>query len=132
MQGPELPIALSSHAMINIGIAKSVVIGGLSGYDVSSAQTFIYHHNHGNWSYGPSLIQARRLHAAGIITDEVTHETHAIVTGGSLVMLVSVVISKSTEILKGGSWTLGEKIDRNLYKKQECKITSSATNSKIV
>ena len=109
MQGPELPIALHSHAMINIGIDKTVVIGGFTGS--GSAQTFIYNHNHGNWSYGPSLIQGRYDHAAGIVTDEITHKTLAIVTGGYF----SGVL-KSTEILKEGSWTLGEKIDK-IYKK---------------
>ena len=107
MQGPELPIALDRHTMINIGIDKTVVIGrGHTEYD-TSAQTFIYNHNHGNWSYGPLLIQARCDHAAGIVTDEVTHETHKIVTGG-----YSGGYLKSTEILKGGSWTLGKKIDK--------------------
>ena len=129
MQGPELPIALFSHAMINIGNEKTVVIGGYTEYDgLYFAETFIYNHNHGNWSYGPSLIQPRLDHAAGIVTDEVTHETLAIVTGG----FPSVSVGKTTEILKGGSWTLGEKIDTIYIKKQECKITSSARNSKIV
>ena len=108
MQGPELPTPLIRHAMINIGIDKTVVIGGFG-----SAQTFIYNHNHGNWSYGPSLIQARDDHAAGIVTDEITHKTLAIVTGGWL----GSGVLKSTEILKEGSWTLGEKIDKNLYQK---------------
>ena len=113
MQGPELPIFVNRHAMINIGIDKTVVIGGETG-SYSSAQTFIYHHNHGNWSYGPSLILGRQWHAAGIVTDEVTHETHAIVTGG----YSDSGYLKSTEILKGGSWTLGEKIDKDLYQKK--------------
>ena len=112
MQGPELPIAVYRHAMINIGIDKTVVIGGDT-ESYSSAKTFIYNHNHGNWSYGPSLILGRHRHAAGIVTDEVTHETHAIVTGG----YSDSGYLKSTEILKGGSWTLGEKIDKNLYQK---------------
>ena len=113
MQGPELPIALFGHALINIGNEKTMIIGGFTGSS-SSAQTFIYNNNHGNWSYGPSLILARYEHAAGIVTDEVTHETHAIVTGG-----YSGGYLKSTEILKGGSWTLGEKIDKNLYQKNK-------------
>ena len=61
------------------------------------------------------MIQDRAYHAAGIVTDEVTHETHAIVTGGFT--SGDYFKSKSTEILKGGSWTLGEKIDKNLYQK---------------
>ena len=97
--------------MTNIGIGKTVFIGGYY-----SAQSFIYNHNHGNWSYGPSLILGRHWHAAGIVTDEVTHETHAIVTGGYSGGYLSEL--KSTEILKGGSWTLGEKIDKDLYKKR--------------
>ena len=103
--------------MINIGIDKTVVIGGVVYHTGSgggySAETFIYNHNHGNWSDGPSLFQARSSHAAGIVTDEVTHETHAIVTGG----YSDSGYLKSTEILKGGSWTLGEKIDKDLYQK---------------
>ena len=73
MQGTELPYALHQHAMINMENENTMVIGGWTESDYS-AQTHTYNHYHKIWSVGPSLIQARRNHAAGIVTDEATME----------------------------------------------------------
>ena len=97
--------------MINIGNEKAMIIGGYTGFD-NSAQTYIYNHNHGNWSNGPSLIQERALHAAGIVTDEATDEKLYIVTGGDILDMdpEQIYASKSTEILRRESWFSGKKM----------------------
>ena len=46
------------------------------------SETFYHYHNHGNWSDGPELHQARANFAAGIVTDEITQEKLLLVTGG--------------------------------------------------
>ena len=51
------------------------------------------------------MIKARIKHAAGIVTDKVTMEKYAIVTGGSF-----GDTSNTTEILRENSWSLGKKI----------------------
>ena len=107
MLGPYLPMALSDHAMVAINRTFSMVIGGYTGGDSSfsySVSTFFYDHNEGEWITGPSLMQARMNHAAGIVTDEVTDEHFVAVTGG-----YADVFFDSTEILQDGEWVQGKK-----------------------
>ena len=66
----------------------------------------------GEWSNGPSLLEGRSHHAAGIVTDEVTNENFAVVTG-----CTSHKSSKSTEILQDGKWVQGKLIDTLSYRK---------------
>ena len=104
MPGPELPIAVYYHAMINTRNDLTMVIGGKTTGNYYSAKTFYYNHNYGNWSDGPKLNQGRENHAVGIVTDEATHEKLVIVTGG-----YNGFNLKSTEILISDAWSLGEK-----------------------
>ena len=114
MQGTALPYALHSHAMINMDNENTMIIGGWT------AQTLVYNHDHEIWSVGPSLIQARSIHTAGIVTDEATMDTYAIVTGG----YDGSFNLKSTEILKGDAWSSGKNFfsikRRKITKRQEC------------
>ena len=86
--GPNLPQPLTNHAMIAINKTCSMVIGGISAdysattYFHEQDRTLFYDHNEGEWITGPSLMQARMNHAAGIVTDEVTDESLVAVTGG--------------------------------------------------
>ena len=90
MLGPNLPQALTNHAMVAINKTCSMVIGGYSASTFFNEEpeqnqqnrTFFYDHNEGEWITGPSLMQARMNHAAGIVTDEVTDESLVAVTGG--------------------------------------------------
>ena len=112
MPGPDLPLALEQHAMVAINSSCSMVIGGRKNapnWSDSSyvSATFIYDHNEGKWITGPSLIQSRDSHAAGIVTDEVTDEQFVVVTGGYYYL-------DSTEILQDGEWVQG-KINNNVY-----------------
>ena len=101
MSGPDLPMALCNHAMVAINNTCSMVIGGVSseGYPAS---TFYYDHNEGKWTTGPSLIQARDGHAAGVVTDEVTDENFVAVTGG-----YGSGYLDTTEFLQDGIWVQG-------------------------
>ena len=105
MLGPDMPMALSSHAMVAINSTCSMVIGGRDENYYYSALTFFYDHNEGEWINGPSLMQARVFHAAGIVTDEVTNEQFVAVTGSG----GSAGYSESTEILQDGEWVQGTK-----------------------
>ena len=106
MPGPDLPMALSSHAMVAINRTCSLVIGGdrtgWIGWDSHSASTFYYDHHEGEWINGSSLMEVRNGFAAGIVTDEVTDEHFVAVTGG---------FADSTEILFDGNWVQGKTDD---------------------
>ena len=105
MPGPDLQMALYSHAMVAINSTCSMVIGGNSNGD-DTASTFFYDHNEGEWINGSSLMQARYAHAAGIITDEVTGEHFVAVIGGYNFGLDLDL--NSTEILQDGEWVQGK------------------------
>ena len=79
-----------------------MVIEGVSLW-TSDFSTFYYDRNEGEWINGPSLIQARGWHAAGIVTDEVTGEHFVAVTGGYYYGFLD-----STEILQDGEWVQGK------------------------
>ena len=104
MSGSDLPIALARHVMVAINNTCTMVIGGYS--ESYTASTFYYDHNEGEWTTGPSLMEARDGHAAGIVTDEVTDENFVAVTGG-----FGSEILDSTEILRDGNWIQGNKND---------------------
>ena len=72
------------------------------------AKTYFYDHNEGEWITGSNLIEARSVHAAGIVTDVVTDEQLVAVTGGW-----SCHVLTSTEILQDGEWVQG-KIDKSI------------------
>ena len=79
-----------------------MVIGGYN-YDYY-ASTYFYDRNEGEWINGPSLMQRRHGHAAGIVTDEETGEHFVAVTGGKL----NSGKLDSTEILQEGEWIQGK------------------------
>ena len=80
----------------------SPLIGGAK--SKSSASTYYYDHIEGGWSNGPSLMQKRHGHAAGIVTDKVTNEHFVAVTGGH----DDYKFLDSTEILQDGKWVQGK------------------------
>ena len=106
MSGPDLPMANYGHAMVAINKTCSMVIGG-GNYQAYFSSTFFYDRNEGEWINGPSLMQARKWHAAGIVTDEVTDEHFVAVTGGSNAFGSSGAL-ESTEIFQDGEWVQGK------------------------
>ena len=110
--GPDLPMALDQHAIVNINSTYSMFIGGFSGS--ISASTFYWNHNEWEWISGPSLIQARGEHSAGIVTDRLdgfTEKRFVVVAGGSY----HGIMLDSTEILQDGNWFQGKMIDTICY-----------------
>ena len=88
-----------------------MIIGG-SNYPDFYESTFYFDHNNGDWINGSTLIQARSFHAAGIVTDELTNEKFAAVTGG---VDGHVGLLDSIEILIDDEWISGIKI--NVFRK---------------
>ena len=117
-QGPELPIPLIGHAMINIENNLTMLIGGNSDGDTIE-QTFYYNHTKREWSIGPKLSQKRESLAAGIVIDEVTKNKLVVVAGGNKLVLVGSgdrglgTSYRSTEILLNGQWATGEKYKKS-------------------
>ena len=122
MLGPNLPQALTNHAMVAVNKTFSMVIGGISAstsFNDKQEQheqnrTFFYDHNEGEWITGPSLMQARINHAAGIVTDDVTDEPFVVVTGGftgGRYYSDGWFCMDSTEILQDGEWIQGKIIN---------------------
>ena len=113
MPGPTMPIGLLNHAIVAINSTFSMVIGGLDENriqtlmmtgNLQTISTYFYDHNEEEWITGPSLMNARESHAAGMVTDEVTSEHFVVVTGGK----DSSFYLDSTEILQDGEWVQGK------------------------
>ena len=113
MFGPDLPTTLETHAMVAINSTCSMIIGGVG----QLSGSLFYDHNEEEWITGPSLMQARMNHAAGIVTDEVTDEHFVAVTGG-----YADVFFDSTEILQDGEWIQGKVNDAKYNKLSFWKI----------
>ena len=101
--GPEMPIPIQSHALVVINKTCSLLIGGRT-TGVTLPTVYYFEHEGKNWSQGPDLIQARREHAAGIVTDETMYDEFVIVTGGEY----HGIWLDSTEILIDNQWHLGK------------------------
>ena len=102
--GPELPIAIDSHALVAIDNTLSLLIGGRKNEMTPIQTTHYFDHQAHNWIQGPDMMQARMEHAAGIVTDEVTTEKLVIVTGGEH----NSIILDSTEMLINSQWNQGK------------------------
>ena len=102
--GPDMPIPLDLHALVAINKTCSILIGGRMTGMVTIPTVYYFEHEGKNWSQGPDLIQARRGHAAGLVTDETTYDEFVIVTGGEF----NGIVLDSTEILIDNQWHLGK------------------------
>ena len=108
VKGPELPLGLAGHAVISVNSTVSMFIGGLTEGETSIDLTFYYDHYNQVWSDGPRLNFVRSFHGAGIVTDLITREKLAIITGGVSYDDDSFAHElRSTEILIDGKWVLG-------------------------
>ena len=114
VKGPELPLKLYAHTVIDINSTITMFIGGLSegtGNVPSLDLTYFYDHYNQEWYDGPKLNFARCFHGVGIVIDLITRERLVIVTGGKSDGSNNL---PSTEILIDGSWVLGTKKAKNL------------------
>ena len=78
-EGPPMPIALATHAMVKINQSTSILVGGNVGWFVKSKRTWFYD---GNWIEGPDLQKARFQHSVGTLRDPVTDQVYVVVAGG--------------------------------------------------
>ena len=102
--GPEMPIPLDLHALVAINKTVAMLIGGYTYLSVTLPTVYYFEHEGKNWSQGPDLMQARRGHAAGIVTDETMYDEFVIVTGGEY----NGILLDSTEVLIDNQWHQGK------------------------
>ena len=102
--GPELPVAVSRHAITSINSTLSILSGG-NNY---SPLTWYFNHETNVFSSGPSLLEGREDHGSATIVDKVTKAKIPMVTGGYGTSTVSTWGDlKSTELLINGMWQSG-------------------------
>ena len=81
--GPELPVGAHLHAIVEVlPDEQYILIGGATEDGIYSKATYVFNVNNERWTRGPDLIDGRRGHTAGIITDSVTHDPYIVVVGG--------------------------------------------------
>ena len=69
IQGPDLPVTIEDHCVVNSdNEMKAFIIGG-NGNGVVSSATHIFSFDDQTWQQGPSLIEGRYFHACGILKD---------------------------------------------------------------
>ena len=117
--GPDLPIALFVHAMSKLNLSTSMIIGGFYNsnsseyYDdrsdrIPSDKTWYFDHHTEKFSDGPSLIENRIGHTAGVVKDSVyTEEKRVVVVGGQNKENGIFTSLKSVEWLVSGTWEQG-------------------------
>ena len=101
--GPELPEAVSQHAITSINSTVSLLSGGSTSANNYSPLTWYFNHETNVFSSGPSLLEGRKSHGSATIVDKVTKAKIQMVTGGKdygggL---------DSTELLINGIWQSG-------------------------
>ena len=80
--GPELPVAVSDHAITSINSTLSLLSGGTTDATTYSPLTWFFDHENNVFSSGPSLLQGRRRHGSATCVDKVTKEKIPMVAGG--------------------------------------------------
>merc|ERR1719362_772802 len=98
--GPELPEAVSSHAITSINSTVSLLSGGVISATGYSPRTWFFNHETQAFSSGPSLLESRYAHGSATIVDKVTKAKIPMVTGG-------YNGGDSTELLINGMWQSG-------------------------
>ena len=80
-KGPDLPLALSSHAIVALNRGVFILIGGESDAAYFSSATYFYEEKKG-WRPGPNLKNGRWLHTGGVLTDRVSTKQYIVAVGG--------------------------------------------------
>ena len=81
--GPELPLELYSHCMLDIGNNNYLIIGGLTKDDKKlPEEVLFYNMNTGFWTLGPKLAFGRVEHSCGILQNPDDKSIFAVVVGG--------------------------------------------------
>ena len=107
VQGPELPVGMTHHSLIQINSTVSLLIGGITSSELveySSPKTYYFDHIRQQFLQGPELNIGRYYHASSIITDQITDEKYVVVSGG---MNSSIGVLDSAEVLINNKWRFG-------------------------
>ena len=107
-EGPQLPITMSLHAIASVNSTVSIMSGGWTSLDRYSDQTWYFNHATQEFQTGPNLLEARRYHSSGTITDQETKDKIVVVAGGKSKSGVWSYYTDSTEILLNGNWVIGK------------------------
>ena len=107
VQGPELPIDMGAHSLVQINSTVSLLIGGITSSDLISRKTYYFDHIKEQFLQGPELNIGRYHHASSIITDQITDEKYVVVSGGENYNEFPDYILDSTEILINNEWRFG-------------------------
>ena len=104
-----LPEPIAAHAFISINQSTSFLIAGSRVNKWMSNKTHFFNIDSNEWKNGPELLQARCVHAAGVLTDHTTGNRHVAVVGGIGNGAWPAEVLDSVELLLHGehSWTQG-------------------------
>ena len=105
--GPNLPTAVSGHAITSINSTVSILSGGRTIATHFSRLTWYFNHETNIFSAGPNLLEGRKIHGSATCVDKVTKAKIPIVTGGYGYYQGGSVILDSTELLINGQWQSG-------------------------
>merc|ERR1719350_498426 len=115
--GPDLPTGVWGHAMTKINDTFSLLSGGSTDTDSTSAKTWYYNHDTETFTSGPDLMEGRRFHGSALNVDKVTKAKIVVVAGGykSGNRLVITGYLDSTEMLINGQWQTGPPLPKAMY-----------------
>ena len=102
-EGPDLPIAISGHAITKVNQSTSIISGGWTSAASYSDRTWYYNHETQSFVEGPQLIHPRILHGSATIMDTITNALLPIVAGG-----YDGSRMDTTEILIDNQWQPGK------------------------
>jgi hypothetical protein len=116
IDGPVLPIGVSSHTITSINTTVSILSGGgqydaINDISYSLDQTWYYNHATQEFKPGPTLLEKRNSHASATIIDKITKANIPVVSGGITMAGNngnSYVVLDSTELLIHGEWQAGK------------------------
>ena len=113
VQGPELPVEMTHHSLVQINSTVSLLIGGITSSELveySSPKTYYFDHIKQQFLQGPELNIGRYYHASSIITDQITDEKYVVVSGGindDDSMNNNFGVLDSAEVLINNEWRFG-------------------------
>jgi hypothetical protein len=104
--GPDLPTAVYIHSMTVINDTVSLLSGGNTKADSSSAKTWYYNHDTEVFTSGPDLLEGRTSHGSATNVDRVTKAKIVVIAGGWTGGYGGNALD-STELLINGQWQPG-------------------------
>jgi hypothetical protein len=107
-EGQQLPSPIYAHAIASINSTVTIITGGMT---TISDKTWYFNHASQEFQPGPNLLEARRYHSSGSVTDRETKEKMAIIAGGNGIN----GLLDSTEILLNGQWMTGKHIQNKIF-----------------